>query len=165
MISSRVLARVFCASLGFLLLAGSASAQYEECPLPQNIPESVFGTILDQADDFFGDLTQKTCDSIVKKGVATCKAQVKAAYKCGVKTANSNYEILLKQCATFTDAVDRADCKEGAKALRDMNKNGYRNSMENEEFPELGGLAICDDEFTVVLNGACMDILVKVGGQ
>ena len=37
--------------------------------------------------------------------------------------------------------------------------------MENLEFPELGGLAICENQFVTVLNGACMDMLVKVGGQ
>ena len=164
MISSRVFARVLCASVGFLLLAGSARAQYAECPLPEDVPENVYDSITAQANTYFGELSQKTCDSIVKRGLANCKAQVKAAYKCGVKTAASNYEILVKQCATLTDPMDRADCKDGAKTLRDFNVNGYRNSMQNVESPELGGLAICDNQFVVALNGSCMDILVKVGG-
>ena len=164
MISSRVFARVFCAGVGFLLLAGSARAQYAECPLPESVPENVYDSITAQADAYFGALTQKTCDSIVKTGLANCKAQVKAAYKCGVKSAASNYAIMLKQCATLTDAMDRADCKDGAKTLRDFNVSGYRNSMQNEQNPELGGLVICDNQFVTALNGACMNILVKVGG-
>ena len=161
MISSRLAARVLCASLGFLLLAGSARAQYAECPLPQGVPEAVYMSILAQANTYFGGLTQKTCDSIVKTGVATCKAQVKAAFKCGVRTASSNYAILVKQCATLTDPVDRADCKDGAKTLRDFNIDGYRNSMDDDV---MGGLAVCDGDFVTALNGQCMNILVKVGG-
>jgi hypothetical protein len=165
MISSRVFARVLCASAGFLLLAGSARAQYEECPLlPEDVPAAVYDSIIAQADGHFGEVSQKTCDSIVKRGLANCKAQVKAAYKCGLKTAASNYEITLKQCATLTDAVARADCKDTAKMLRDFNIDGYRNSMQNEEDPLLGGLAFCDNQFVTALNGACMGILVKVGG-
>ena len=158
MISSRV--RSVLAEVGGVLLGGST-------PPPESLDEdqrAVYDSITAQADAYFGALTQKTCDSIVKTGLANCKAQVKAAYKCGVKTAASNYEILVKQCATLTDAMDRADCKEGAKTLRDFNVNGYRNSMQNEETPALGGLAICENQFVVALNGACMDILVKVGG-
>lgn len=164
MIASHVFARVFCASVGFLLLAGSARAQYGECLLPEDVPEAVYESITAQADPYFGALTQKTCDSIVKRALANCKAQVKAAYKCGVKTAASNYEVMLKQCATLMDAMDRADCKEGAKTLRDFNVDGYRNSMQNDAMPTLGGLAICDDQFVIALDGACMNILVKVGG-
>jgi len=160
MISSRVAARVFCVSLVFVLLAGSARAQYSECPLPQGIPEAVYMSILAQADAYFGGLTQKTCDSIVKTGVATCKAQVKAAYKCGVKTANSNYAILLKQCAELTDPDARASCKDGAKTLRDYNVDGYRNSMDDDV---MGGLVVCDNAFVEALNSQCMDIVV-VGG-
>jgi len=161
MISSRLVARVVCASLGFLVLAGTARAQYEECPLPQNIPVAVYDSILAEANTYFGDLSQKTCDSIVKTGVATCKAQVKTAYKCGAKTANSNYAILVKQCATLADPMDRANCKDGAKTLRDYNLNGYKASMDDDA---TGGLAICDAEFVAALNAECMNILVKVGG-
>ena len=161
MISSRVFARVFCACVGFLLLAGSARAQYEECPLPQDVPEFVYDSILAQADTYFGALTQKTCDSIVKKGVATCKSQVKAAYKCGARTASSNYEILVKQCETLPDAMARATCKDGAKTLRDFNKDGYRSSMDA---PTTGGLAVCDNQFVAALNAACMNIVAVVGG-
>lgn len=161
MISSRVAARVFGASLGFLLLAGSARAQYAECLLPVNVPEAVYMSITNQAGLYFADLPQETCDAVVKKGVANCKAQVKAAYKCAVKTASSHYAILLKQCATRTDPMERADCKEGAKTLRDFNVDGYRNSMED---PDEGGLAVCEGIFAFALNGACMDLAIKTGG-
>lgn len=155
MISSRLAARVFCASLGFLFLAGSARAQYSECPLPQGVPEAVYMSILAQADTYFGQVTQKTCDSIVKTGVATCKAQVKAAFKCGVRTANSHYAINLKQCAELTDATARASCKDGAKTLRNFNVDGYRSSMDDDV---MGGLAVCDGEFVSALDAACMAV-------
>jgi len=161
MISLRLAARVLCASLGFVLLAGSARAQYTECPLPQDIPGEVYMSILDQADTYFGGVTQKTCDSIVKTGLATCKAQVKAAFKCGVRTANSNYEILVKQCAELTDATERANCKDGAKTLRDYNVDGYRGSMDDEV---IGGLVVCDTTFVASLSSACMSLALKVGG-
>src|SRR5258705_13917957 len=99
MFSSRVMARAFCACLGFLFVAGSAQAQFAECPLPTSLPETVYVTMTEQADIDFGGLDQKVCDSIVKKGVGTCRAQVKAAGKCGHKAADGIYEIMVKQCA------------------------------------------------------------------
>lgn len=155
---SRVAVRVFCASVGFLLLAGSARAQFDECgPLPADVPEAVFGTIADMAAMDFGTLSQKTCDGIVKRGVAGCKAQVKASNKCAHKTIASLYDILSAQCAQIVDAVARASCKDGVKGFPDFYNDGFDSSAQD-------GLAVCDGMFAVALNGACMDILVKVGG-
>src|SRR5262245_4441699 len=161
MISSRVAARVFCASLGLLLfLAGSARAQYTECGLPSSVPESVYFTILDSADPYFGAVSQKTCDGIVKLGIADCKAQVKASYKCGVKTANSQYSIVLKQCAELDDPMDRDNCKGSAKDQRDFNRDGYKESMDD---PNTGGLGMCEGVFADALNSACMAVVVSGG--
>ena len=154
MFSSRVVARAFCACLGFLFVAGSARAQFEECPLPSDVPEAVFMTMSVQADLDFGGLTQQVCDSIVKKGVGTCRAQVKTAAKCGHKAADGIYQIMLKQCAQIEDAAERADCKLGAKTFRDFNRDGYDGSRDD-------GLTVCDGLFAQALNDACMDIVIK----
>jgi len=77
-----------------------------------------------------------------------------------VKTANSHYSILLKQCAQLTNALDRADCKDGAKTQRDLNRASYQDAMED---PNSGGLVQCTGVFVDALNGACMDIVSKVG--
>jgi hypothetical protein len=154
MFSSRIVARALCACLGFLFVAGAARAQFNECPLPSDLPEVVYATMTEQADLNFGGLTQQVCDSIVKKGVATCKVQVKAAAKCGHKAADGLYQIMLKQCAQIADAVDRAACKQGAKTFRDFNQNGYDGSRDD-------GLAVCEGMFAEALNNACMDIVIK----
>src|SRR5262249_12226398 len=99
MFSSRVVARAVCACLGFLFVAGSAQAQLESCPLPTLYPSVVLSTVGEAGDIDFGNLTQKVCDSIVKKGVATCRAQVKSAAKCAHKVAGSIFDIQVKQCA------------------------------------------------------------------
>ena len=157
MFSSRVVARALCACLGFLFVAGSAQAQLESCPLPTEYPSVVLTTVGEAGDIDFGNLTQKVCDSIVKKGVATCKAQVKAAAKCAHKVAGSIYDIQVKQCAQMMDAADRADCKQGAKTFRDFNVEGYDNDLSD-------ALALCDGMFATLLNAGCMDLVIKVGG-
>ena len=157
MFSSRVVAGAVCACLGFLFVAGSARAQFAECPLPTSLPVVVFGTLSVQGDLDFGGLTQQVCDSIVKKGVGTCRAQVKAAAKCGHKTADGLYQIMLKQCAQIEDATARATCKQGAKTFRDFNRDGYDGSRDD-------ALGVCDGEFAMALNAACMDLVIKVGG-
>ncbi len=158
MISSRVLARVSCASLGFVLLAGSARAQFAECALPSDVPGSVLTTITMQGDLDFGGLTQSVCDSIVKKGISACKTQVKAAAKCGRSEAASIYGILVKQCAQIEDATERGLCKESAKTFLQYYLDGYDGDKQD-------GLDTCDALFATALNGACMDLVVKVGGE
>ena len=119
--SSRVAIRALSAGLGLLFLAGSARAgvlftNFNECANPATVPNDVLATIEDDGSFGFGTLSEKVCNSIVKKGVSLCKAQVKLAQKCNDKTLNSLNETLLKQCAQLTDSTDRADCKAGVKA-------------------------------------------------
>lgn len=156
MTSSRTVARAFAACLGFLLVAGSARAQFEECPIPSSVPEIVFFTIVETADLDFGALEQDVCDSIVKKGVAGCKAQTKLAAKCGQKAAATLYDIMVKQCAQIEDVALRTDCKESAKTFRTFNHDGYATSMAE-------GLEVCEVMFASALDDACMGVM-KSGG-
>ena len=118
--SSRLVIRALGAGLVLLFLVGSARAgelfsSFSECDDPSAVPTTVLGTIEFYSSFGFGDLSAKVCDSIVKKGVSLCKAQVKLAAKCNDKTVSSLNDILLKQCAELPDATDRANCKAGVK--------------------------------------------------
>lgn len=151
MVSSRVAARAVCAAVGFLLLAGSARAQFEECPIPAEVPTTVYTTIASNADLDFGGLSQSVCDGIVKRGVAMCKVHVKGAAKCGQRSAAAIFDMLMKQCAQVADPLDRAACKESARTFRAFYVGGYASSRDD-------GLAICDTDFPVWVNAACMDL-------
>src|SRR5215470_4581103 len=117
--TSSMAARVVCASLGFFLLAGAARAQYAECVTPDNVPESVYDTIIAEASAQFGTLSQKACDAIVKAGTATCKVQTKGSGHCFEHAVSTDYAITLKQCAQLPMAVDRQTCVTDAKTMRD----------------------------------------------
>jgi hypothetical protein len=152
--SSSVISRlaVFCAVLVFMLVSGSARAQFDECVQPEDVPEFVFETNYDQASFDFGDVEDKVCSSIVKEGVKTCKAQVKAAAKCFDRALDTNYKIALKQCQELEDSGARADCKAEFKATRDEGKG-------NVEISEQLGLAVCDDDFAEELSGICTGLI------
>jgi hypothetical protein len=143
------------AALGFMLVAGTARAQFDECVLPAAVPEFVFETILDQASFDFGNVSEKVCDGIVKEGIKTCKAQVKAAAKCYDRALDTNYKIALKQCNELEDSGERADCKAGFKANRDDGKSEVEVSKDS-------GLVVCDGEFEGALSNACLDVLIKM---
>lgn len=131
-----------------LVLAGQAHAQFLECRPPSSVPEDVYETILDQSSFDFGDLTEAVCESIVNKGVATCKAQVKAQAKCFARSAASNLAIALKQCKQREDAGDREACVANFKAVRD----GIRAEIEADK---LDGLEVCEGEFVFALAETC----------
>jgi hypothetical protein len=141
-----------CAALGFLIVAASAHAQFDECVQPELVPEFVFETIYDQASFDFGDVEDKVCSSIVKEGVKTCKAQVKAAAKCFDRALDTNYKIALKQCQALESSEARDACKAEYKATRDEGKG---NVEESEDL----GLAICDDDFAEELSGICTGLI------
>lgn len=146
------LATAFCVSLGLLLSAGSARAQaFTECVFPSNVPESVFFTILDQASSGFGTLPESVCHAIVKKGVATCKSQVKAAAQCFNRALAANYVIAVKQCQQLADPVDRAACKDDSQATRDGGKDEISASKAD-------GIAVCEGEFAGALGANCEGI-------
>lgn len=142
--------------LGLLFLASSARAQFEECTEPNAVPSAVFETITDQADLDFGDLSDKVCDSIVKKGLSTCKSQVKLAAKCWDKTLDTNYDIQLKQCNQLADSGDRADCK----ALYKADRNAFRSTIDSAT---ASGLDICANQFAEGLSMSCAGLVVKAG--
>lgn len=138
-----------CVALGLLLFAGSARAQFEECLLPSQVPEEVFGTITDEAAFAFGELTDKVCKSIVKKGVSTCKAQVKTADKCFQRALDTNYAIAAKQCQQLEDSADRSECKAKVKSTRDEGKDEINSSKDL-------GLGLCDGNFALLLSADCL---------
>jgi hypothetical protein len=144
-----------CAALGFMLVAGTAKAQFAECVVPTIVPGEVFDTIVDQSSFNFGDTSEKACNGIAKEGVKTCKAQVKAADKCFDRALDTNYKIALKQCAELETAEDRADCKAGFKAERDDGKGEVELSKQN-------ALTVCDGEFEAALLNECLGILMKL---
>lgn len=139
-----------CVALGLLLSAGSARAQIQGCVDPGNVPIAVYNTIIDNADVDFGDLSEKVCKSIVKKGVSTCKAQVKSAAKCFRKAYDTNYDIAVKQCQQLEDSSDRADCKSEFKMIRDAGK-------DDSEDDQASALDVCAEEFAPALEAACLD--------
>jgi hypothetical protein len=136
------------AAFAFLVLAGQAHAQFQECIQPSSVPEDVYETILDQSSFDFGDLTEAVCESIVKKGVATCKAQVKAQAKCFTRSSALNLAIALKQCKQLEDAGERQACVADFKSVRD-------EINDNVEDDKLDGLAVCEGEFVFALADAC----------
>lgn len=140
--SSSVAIRALGAGLGLLLLAGSARAGesfpgFDECQNPAAVPGLVLGSIRQYGSFLFGELPEKTCNSIVKKGVSLCKAQVKAAAKCEDKTANALQSILLKQCATAPTSELRSECKTGVK----QEVSAAKDDMKTEKAT---GLADCE---------------------
>jgi hypothetical protein len=139
-----------CAALGFLLFAGSARAQFEECAFLPGVPEAVYDTIIDQASFDFGDLSDKVCNSIVKKGVSTCRTQVKAAAKCFDRAFAANYAIGVKQCQQLEDSGDRSECKAELKAIRDDGKDEIDSSKDS-------ALAVCEGEFEAALSDDCLN--------
>jgi hypothetical protein len=138
-----------CVALGLMLVAGSAHAQFDECVVPSSVPEAVFNTILDEASFGFGGVPDKVCNSIVKKGISTCKAQVKAAAKCFDRAFNANYAISVKQCQQLESSEDRSECKAESKAIRDDGKGEVELSKDS-------GLDICEGEFEESLSDACL---------
>ena len=135
-------------AFAFLVLAGQARAQYEECLQPSNVPEAVYDTILDQSSFDFGSVNEDVCNAIVKKGVATCKAQVKAQAKCFTRSTALNLAIALKQCKQLEDAGEREACVANFKAVRD-------EINDNVEADKLDGLAVCEGEFVFALAESC----------
>jgi hypothetical protein len=140
-----------CTALGFILVAGTARAQFAECVVPSEVPGGVYETILDEASFDFGNVSEKTCNAIVKEGVKTCKAQVKAAAKCYDRALDANYKIILKQCAELETSGERAECKGVFKEDRDLGK-------AEVELSEQAGLASCVGEFESALLNECLDI-------
>jgi hypothetical protein len=139
-----------CVALGLVLFAGSARAQFQECVVPGAVPEAVFETILDQASFDFGDLSDKVCNSIVKKGLSTCRAQVKAAAKCYDRAFAANYAIAVKQCQQLETSEERADCKAESKSIRDEGKDDVDASKDS-------ALAVCEGEFEAALSDNCLN--------
>jgi hypothetical protein len=132
-----------------LLLAPRAFAQGQECDEPDGLAESVYFTILDEADGSFGEVSDAACNAIVKKGVALCNAQVKAARKCYLRSIAAVYEIQLKQCKRIADPALREACKTGAKSDRTF----QRQDVEEDT---LFGLQVCAEDFVAALLGQCM---------
>lgn len=142
------------AGLCVLLLAGSACAgeftNFAECSNPAVVPNDVMSSILTFAASEFGNTPEKTCNSVTKKGVSICKVQVKAAAKCNTKTANSNYDIEVKQCATLNTGDQRSACKNAAKALRSAIL-GFNKSNQS------AGLNDCAASFEAQLQNFCIN--------
>jgi hypothetical protein len=131
-----------------LMLAPRAFAQGQECEEPDGLAESVYFTILDEADAYFGAVSDAACNAIVNKGLALCNAQVKAARKCHLRSIAAVYEIQLKQCKQLDDPALRESCKANAKSDRILER-------EDVEEDTLFGLQICAEDFVAALAGQC----------
>jgi hypothetical protein len=142
---------VTCALAAF---ATPAWAQFQECPLPVNVPEDVFDTIVGDADVLFGELSDGVCNGIVNQGKATCRSRVKAAASCLKRSADAAYEIDVKLCNTLEASEVRSACKADAKDERDSVR------AEVAAFKE-EGLEVCSDEFVVFLGMECEGGLPK----
>ena len=142
-------ATVLGAALLLISFAGSARAQFDECPTIGGVPEAVYDTIVSEASFLFGDLDQKVCNTIVKKGVKTCKQQVKAAQKCIKVAAASNLDITNKQCKQLDTNQERKACKQNAKLERKsvLNDASAQRSL---------ALDVCTGEFADALLGSCL---------
>lgn len=146
---------ILCASLGLPVLTGVARAgasftNFDECSDPTAVPDDVFVTIAVDAGFDFGDLPEKTCKSITKKGVSTCKTQVKSAAKCNDVTAKSNYDITAKQCAQLDGSDNRKACKSAAKNLMQLIRSLNKANRQN-------GLDDCVAGFEAQLQDACIN--------
>jgi len=141
------------ASLGLWFLAGSARAgftSFTECEDPAAVPGQVFTTIAADASFQFGALPEKVCNGITKKGISTCKTQVKAAAKCNDVTAGSNYDITVKQCGQLATSSDRKLCKTNAKNFMQLIKSLNKTNRQN-------GLTDCNAGFEAQLQDACIN--------
>jgi len=156
--ASRVAIRVLGAGLGLMLLVGSARAGVsftaDECSFPSMVPDQVMNTILSEGSFDFGDLSQKTCNSIVKRGVSLCKAQVKLATKCNLNALDGVVDIVLKQCEQLANSMDRADCKDSTKLERSQVKDAYKANQTL-------GLADCEGSFALDLADDCQNGVPK----
>ena len=150
--SSRVVIRVLAAGLGVLFLVGSARAgiSLPECNTPDSVPDDVLNGLLSNASVQFGSLSAKTCNSIVKKGVSLCKAQVKLAADCRNKSLAGTADIVLKQCDQLANSMDRSDCKQATKSEQKLLKDGIK---ANEDL----GVTDCEGSFELSLANACQN--------
>jgi hypothetical protein len=152
--SSSVVPRLaaLCTLLGLLLVSGSARAQFDECIGISLVPNAILSTIFNEASINFGEASEKVCAGVVKDGVKVCKAQVKAAAKCFVRSQDANYSIALKQCQALESPDARVECKAEFKALR---------SARRSEVEELLGIvfARCSVSFAGTLSDLCLGTL------
>jgi hypothetical protein len=132
-------------AVSMLAFAGPAMAQ---CADPNDIPSDLLGEIFEEAGFGFGELDERTCDSITKKGVKTCKSLVKSAAKCLKQVASANNEIAGKQCNTL-DNPERGLCKDEAKDAKDAAR-AEADNLEN------ANVAVCEGEFSDDLLGVCL---------
>ena len=137
-----------CLILGLSLSARPAHAQFEECVPPFSLPDSVLFTIVNQSGFDFGDVSEQACDAIVRKGVSTCKSQVKTAAKCFRKAYDANYAVALKQCEQLGDPAARSECKAEHKSIRDEGRTEVLSMTRV-------GTGTCEGAFELALLTAC----------
>jgi hypothetical protein len=148
-----VLVCAFALPGGVALFATPAWAQ-QECSDPEDVPESVYFTIVNNADVLFGDLTDGQCNGIVNQGKSTCRAQTNAAASCLERSVNALYDIDIIQCNQRENQMDREDCKDEMKAWRDGAKGAIKDAKED-------ALAVCANLFEIALDDACHGVVKK----
>jgi hypothetical protein len=146
--------RVWMLAAALALFATPAWAQFQECSDPDGVPESVYFTIVDNADVLFGDLTDGQCNGIVNQGKATCKAQTNAAASCLDRSVNALYDIDIIQCDQRENSMDRQACKNEMKAWRENLKAEIKDVKEE-------ALAVCANLFEIALDDACHGVIKK----
>jgi hypothetical protein len=129
-------------------LAGPASAQFQECVDPNDVPPSLLATIVEEAGWDFGDVSEQVCNQIANKGESTCKAQVKASAQCLSRSVDTNYDVAVKQCNQL-DNPDRSDCKDFFKEERDDARDQIKALKEYN-------LGVCQGDFANDLLGTCL---------
>ena len=146
--------RVWMLAAALALFATPAWAQFQECSDPNDVPPSVYFSIVNNADVLFGDLSDGQCNGIVNQGKATCRAQTNAAASCLDRSVNALYDIDIVQCNQRENPMDRQDCKDEMKAWREGVKGEIKDLKEE-------ALAVCADMFEIALDDACHGVMKK----
>jgi hypothetical protein len=139
---------VLLCAFAFAGQAGAGVSSFQECVDPNDVPDHVLTTLVQQAGFDFGDSSEQTCNHVASKGASTCKAQVKGAAKCLDRALDGNYDVGIKQCNQLDDP-DKSDCKDEFKTTR---QNGRAEVDQLREY----NLGRCGDDFEIDLFNLCL---------
>lgn len=147
--TSRHLRRLFLTALlalpAFALLAEPARAQ-ESCGDIQDQPEAVLDDMLAALDPYFPIEDPRTCEKIVKVGVAACHEAISDAGSCLGGLGKSTLKALKSACAT---TVDPAACNDDAQEQLDAIEAGIESISGDAH-------GSCDTDFAPSLLDLCL---------
>ena len=143
--------RVFVTTLlaiAALALLGKAAHAQESCGVVADQPEAVFDDMIGVLDAYFPIEDVRTCEKVVKAGVAACHKVVSDAEGCLGSLVGSALKAVKSACAPTADpATCYADAKDSASAAE--------ASLEADA--EEAHL-VCDNGFAQSLLDACLGI-------